>query len=262
VRIHLYTTDVSGLGLIERLRPDDEVTAILVPANRGGTDKVAQVRAEASVPVIEQPRGQTIGGDVPPADAALCWLYSQLLVPEDMSRYPRGGLNMHGGRLPDYRGASVLQWAIINGEDRMGVTWHRMAVEVDTGGILAESEIPIPREATAADMRTAMIEEGLRLFPDAWRRFAEVAPPVRVIDPGDGKVWPQRRPTDGRIEAGWPERRVRDMVRALCPPWPAATIERDGTLYRVRAVRGEAGPDSLPYRTAEGAVLHLEVEAG
>lgn len=242
------------------LEPSHEASAVVIPSNRGASGKVAAVRAKAPVQVVEHPRGERLPDNIPAADAVLSWLYSQLIAPEDLERYARGGLNMHGGRLPDYRGASVLQWAIINGEERMGVTWHTIAAQVDAGAILAESQIPIPADATAADMRAIMIEEGLRLFPEAWRRFTTEAAPVRRIDPAEGRVWPQRKPSDGRIEEGWPERQVRDMVRALCPPWPPASIEQDGIIYNVRAVHAAPGNQRLAYRSAEGTILYLEAD--
>ena len=56
---------------------------------------------------------------------------------------------------------------------------------------------------------------------------------------------------------GWPERKVRDMVRALCPPWPPSTIDTSGGIRAIDKVIDEASNDTVPYQTAEGVVLNL-----
>ena len=84
-----------------------------------------------------------------------------------------GILNMHGGKIPQYRGASVLHWAIINGESEYGVSWHRLVKEVDAGPIYVEGRIPITSKSTAYELRQAMILEAMDLFSKAWRRFLQ-----------------------------------------------------------------------------------------
>jgi len=255
--LHLFTTDVSALRLLPFLDPEDQVTCVIVPGNRIGSDKVRDLIEACDMPIREHRRGRRLDADLPEASAAVSWLYSQVIRPEDLARYPEGLINMHGGVLPDYRGANVLQWAMINGERELGVTWHEIVEAVDAGPIWAESRIPIPDEATATEMRAAMIDEGLRLFPEAWRRFWDKGPPVRVPDLSEGRVWPPRKPEDGRIHPHWPGRRVRDMVRALSPPWPAATVRHRGRWVAVGSVARGPAEGAVPYETAEGAVLYL-----
>jgi methionyl-tRNA formyltransferase len=258
MRTHLYTTDISGLALATS-SVEAEVTAIVVPENRQASDKVTRLREATRLPVVVQTRGNALPNDAPPADAAIVWLYSQIFPPSLLCRYPRGMLNMHGGRIPEYRGASVLQWAMIEGEANICVTWHQIVAEVDAGPIWAETEVAIDGSDTAATMRDKMIACGLASFPNSWRRMHGAERPLRLPDLTRGRVWPQRRPKDGMIGAGWPEVRVRNMVRALCPPWPPATLHIDGRTYGVSAVAAADGPDTLRYRTEEGRDLVLQV---
>ncbi len=261
MRAHLYTTDASALGLIERLDPGDSVTAVVIPENRTGSEKITRLTAALGRAPIVHRRGQPIAPELPPADAAISWLYSQIFAPADLAAYPRGILNMHGGKIPEYRGASVLQWAIIAGERELGITWHELVEAVDAGPIWAESTIPIPPEATGAELRHAMIEAGLALFPAAWRRFRDRQGEPRRACLEKGRVWPQRRPSDGEIVPGLAETRLRNLVRALGAPWPPAWIAHEGRHCAVTRVVDRPTAGALPYRTAEGRLVYLEPPA-
>ncbi len=248
------------MALSHALEPEDEVCAVIVPANRLGSEKVERLVEEArrrGLPLVEHPRGGPLPANIPPAGAAISWLYSQLFAGPDLQRYGRGLLNMHGGRIPEYRGQSVLLWAIANGERELGVTWHEIVEEVDGGPIWGETTIPIPGQANAADMRQAMIEAGLALFPQAWLRFRQRRERPRLPDLNKGRVWPRFGNNDRRLELGWPADRVRNLIRACSPPWPPATIEISGRICAVGAALDDAAPETLPYVTAEGRILHL-----
>jgi methionyl-tRNA formyltransferase len=66
------------------------------------------------------------------------------MLPEVIWNMPKmGTINLHGSLLPKYRGAAPINWAIINGEKITGVTVFKLKHEIDTGNILAKSEIPI-----------------------------------------------------------------------------------------------------------------------
>jgi methionyl-tRNA formyltransferase len=257
VNVHLFATDISGLRLLEEAGGAIRASCVIVPANRRGAAKIAELEKKAQTPVFVHERGMALPEGLPNADAAISWLYSQIIRETDLRRYPRGVLNMHGGKIPEYRGANVLQWAIINGESELGITWHELVKEVDAGPIWAECAIDMPAEATALEMRTRMIEAGLELFETAWRRFVTRDYTPRLANLDSGKIWPSRKPEDGRIEADWREQKVHDMVRALCPPWPPATVFVDNAWVPVGGVSRRLLENSIPYSTAEGRIIYL-----
>jgi len=221
--------------------------------------KVDSLVSATDLPIYTHQQGQLLPGNLPSADAAIVWMYSQIILVNDFARYPAGLLNMHGGRIPEFRGANVLQWAIINGETEIGVTWHEIIEQVDAGPIWADSVIPIPPEATAADMRQSIIDEGTRLFPEAWTRFRERSVKPRLPDLTNGKIWRPRRPDDGRISPRMSERQVRDQIRALCPPWPPATIWYEGYWYEIKGVVEMEARNTVPYTTSEGNEIYLRI---
>ena len=259
--VHLFTTDASGLEIKRLLPVTDCITAVIYPENRAKSDKVRHLiestRAD-QIPTAMHPRTGLNERRIPVAQIGISWLYSQIISPVDLARYPLGILNMHGGAIPEYRGASALHWTIVNGEDKLGITWHEIDDEVDAGAICAESSIPIPHDADAAEMREAMIRGGLRSFPEAWDQFRNRTRPPRFPDLSKGRVWPQRRSSDSLIEPGWPARRVKDMVRACCPPWPAATIQTENGLVEIRSVSDRPKPGAIDYQTLDGVALYFE----
>lgn len=255
---HLYTTDPTGLEIAPLLEAGDRITAVIVPENRLGSPKVMAVQERSPFPVEVQRRRSELPATAPRAEAGLSWMYSQILPETLVAAYPAGIMNMHGGHIPSYRGANVLQWAIINGETELGVTWHEIVAEVDAGPIWAESMIPITPDATALTVRRAMIAEGLRLAPEALRR-KRAKSPVRLPDLAHGRVWPARRTAHGRIADGWSAKQVRDMVRALCPPWPPATLRAGGEWRAVLGISDRPGADTVAYATSDGVELHLVI---
>lgn len=256
LRAHLYATDASALRLCH---PDIEFVAVVVPENRSESQKVEALRRATSAPVYVQPRGDIVS-DLPSATLAVSWLYSQIFPPRLLGQYPSGLLNMHGGRIPEYRGASVMQWAIINGETDLWVTWHSIVEAVDAGSIWSERSVRILPSDDAMSLRSKMIDLGISTFSSAAERLLAGATPIRVPDLSHGRVWPQRKPTDGVIGNGWPERRLRNLIRALPAPWPAATYRDAQSVVSIRRIAPIEGARTIPYMTAEGTLLHLERE--
>ncbi len=119
--IHLFTTDRSGLDLLPMLPPGIEVSAVIVPSNRLYSDKVRSLCKACPVPVLVHRCGERLPDRSPPAEAAIFWLYSQIIAAQDLARYPVGLLNVHGGRIPDYCGAQCAQ---LGRHQRRGEPWY------------------------------------------------------------------------------------------------------------------------------------------
>lgn len=73
---------------------------------------------------------------------------------------PLGTINLHGSLLPQYRGAAPINWAIINGEQKTGVTSFFINEKIDTGDILLQAEMPINKNDTAGDIHDKMMHLG------------------------------------------------------------------------------------------------------
>lgn len=99
-----------------------------------------------------------------------CYQYlreSVLTIPQ------RGVINFHNGPLPRYGGVNIPSWAIINGEQQHGVTWHLVTSEIDAGAILSQDHFEISNKMTAAQLMVKCIQVGLQLFERHWTDWVE-----------------------------------------------------------------------------------------
>ncbi len=100
-------------------------------------------------------------------DALVVVAYAQI-IPESTLALPKFGcVNVHGSLLPKYRGASVLQAPIINGDEVTGVTIMIMDKTLDTGPILRQAEYTITATETADSLAGVLSNLGAKILPDA-----------------------------------------------------------------------------------------------
>ena len=111
---------------------------------------------QLGVPVLqpERPRGEEFQAELAALGAELSVVaaYGQLLVDEVLALPARGSINVHASLLPELRGAAPINWSIIRGHDRTGVTVMRMVRELDAGPILHQVEKPLGERMTAGEL--------------------------------------------------------------------------------------------------------------
>ena len=108
--------------------------------------------------------------------------YGKLLPPAVLPIPPRGCINVHGSLLPQYRGAAPIQWAVLNGEKKTGVTIQQMGEGLDTGDMLQKAETEIGENETSGELFDRLKEIGAALLVDT------IDCDVRADDPqGDGR---------------------------------------------------------------------------
>jgi len=93
-------------------------------------------------------------------DLSVVVAYGQILSREVLDLPTQGSINVHASLLPELRGAAPINWAIIRGHDRTGITTMRMVEALDAGPILLQVEEPIQPEETAADLTVRLSELG------------------------------------------------------------------------------------------------------
>lgn len=148
------------------------------------------------------------------------------MLPEVVWNMPRlGTFNLHGSLLPQYRGAAPLNWAVIKGEIKTGVTTFLLDHEIDTGKVLFKYETEIGENETVGDIHDRLMEAGAGL----------VLKTVDALARGDYKAIPQEELTadteikhapkifkdDCKIDWNKETEAIRNLVRGLSP-YPAA----------------------------------------
>ncbi len=89
------------------------------------------------------------------------------MLPKTVWQIPtKGTFNLHGSLLPQYRGAAPINWAIINGEAKTGVTTFFIDEKIDTGEIIAKAETTISNDDTAGSLHDRLMELGANLVID------------------------------------------------------------------------------------------------
>lgn len=181
--------------------------------------------------------------------------FGQLLRQDILELPPFGCLNVHASLLPKYRGASPIAAAILNGDERSGVTFMRMEAGLDTGPIYSSLELEIGADETAGELELrlgelaasgigdvlwAVCRQGLQSVPQP----AGITDKVRKISKNDGAVdWSKSA------------ERIRNMVRAYTP-WPKAYtyVPVQGKLRRIQITSATAVCDG-PQAGQIGQVL-------
>ena len=156
------------------------------------------------------------------ADVFLSVWYRQLLG-DELLRLPRvAALNLHGSLLPAYRGRAPVNWVLVNGEPRTGVTLHHMVREADAGDIVAQEVVEIAATDTALTLYLKVVAAGVDLLMRWYPAVLAGHAPRVPQDHARATVCRRRRPEDGRVEWDWPAKRIADMVRAVTHPYPGA----------------------------------------
>jgi methionyl-tRNA formyltransferase len=149
---------------------------------------------------------------------------------------PMGTLNLHGSLLPQYRGAAPINWALINGESKTGVTTFKLKHEIDTGDILCTSEIAIDDNMTAGELHDIMKEAGAALLLRTVKGLAEgtlkEVPQAQLTNDTVLKHAPKIFTDTCRIDWTKTTRQIHNLIRGLSP-FPAAFTQLDGKTLKI-----------------------------
>ena len=146
------------------------VTAPDKPAGRGMKTSESDVKKFArsrnlKIFAPEKLKSPEFIGELKSLNADLQIVVAFRMLPEIVwNMPPMGTINLHASLLPQYRGAAPINWAIINGEKKTGVTTFKLQHEIDTGNILMQQEITIDDDETAGELHDEMMEKGADLL--------------------------------------------------------------------------------------------------
>lgn len=165
------------------------------------------------------------------ADVIVVAAFGQILPKEvlDMPKY--GCINVHASLLPKYRGASPIQWAILNGDDETGVTTMQMGVGLDDGDILLQKKVPISSEDTGGSLFDKLSKVGADLLIETLHRI-EKNDIVRIPQDDEKATHVGLIKKDfGILSFDEENKYILNKIRAL-NPWPSAF-----TFYKDKMVK-------------------------
>jgi methionyl-tRNA formyltransferase len=173
------------------------------------------------------------------ADLAVVVAYGRILPAEFLSVPKRGFINVHFSLLPLYRGAAPVNWAIISGEEKTGVTTMFIEEKLDSGPILLQRGTQISETETAPELMGRLAEIGAELLGETLAQLDEITP--RPQHDRDATFAPMLRKENGLIDWSNNAFAVERTIRGL-QPWPTAYTHHQTNrliVWRAKADRSE-----------------------
>ena len=213
--------------------------AFIVARNDQPDPVLRQYAEKLKVPFLVYPNVNSeefLGCIAPHAcDVHVSMSFNQIMKAPILGSVPEGFINCHAGALPFYKGRNVLNWAIINGESRFGVTVHYIDPGIDTGNIILQRFGDITEKDNYGTVLTKAVELCARSLMEALEMI--YAGKVRTVSQATlhpvGSYCCPRRDGDEWIDWQWGSERVYNFVRGLSPPSPGARTLVNGNTIAV-----------------------------
>ncbi|MDD4291011.1 MAG: methionyl-tRNA formyltransferase [Clostridia bacterium] len=170
------------------------------------------------------------------ADIAVTSAFGQLLSEDFIHTFKEGVLNVHGSLLPEYRGASPIQSALINGESRTGVSIVKTVYKLDAGDLLLSRAIAIDSDETYGSLCHKLSDLGAELIVEALKKVESGT--ARFTPQDESKATYCKKITKNVEIIDWKQSayEVHNLIRGLCPI-PAASTLLDGKVLKITASR-------------------------
>jgi len=179
-------------------------------------------------------------------------------IGNELIRLPaKGAINVHASLLPKYRGAAPINWAIINGEHRTGISIITLAEKMDAGDILAQVETDIGADETAGELHDRLAKIAAPLLIETIQKIT--AGSITYTPQDHTKATPARKlkKTDGFLDFTEPALSLRRKILGLWP-WPGAsavyTSKKTSKSCRVIIASAEVIETSNPAKLPPGTL--------
>ncbi|EIS9522127.1 methionyl-tRNA formyltransferase [Clostridioides difficile] len=209
------------------------------PKGRGkklGMSPVKELAIENSIPVYQPVKARDkefidkIKSLNP--DVIVVVAFGQIL-PKEILEIPKlGCINVHVSLLPKYRGAAPINWVIINGEEKTGVTTMYMDEGLDTGDMILKTEVNLDENITAGELHDKMMNIGAETLKETLRLIEEGNAPREVQNHEEFSYAPIMNKSLGNIDFSKSAREIHNLVRGV-NPWPSAYTTYNDVIMKV-----------------------------
>lgn len=157
-------------------------------------------------------------------DIGISYNWKTLIKRETIDIFPLGILNSHSGDIPRYKGNAVRNWAIVSGEEYMGLTIHQMSEKLDDGPIVIKKNCKINEATSIKNLYDFVSENTPKLFLDAVNGLEKGT--LTPVAPSDNledhlRCFP-RLPIDSEIDWNLPAKKIEQLIRASSEPFSGA----------------------------------------
>ena len=191
-------------------------------------------------------------------DVIVVVAYGKILPTEILNIPKYGCVNVHGSLLPKYRGAAPIQWAIINGEEKTGITTMYMSEGMDTGDMILKQEVTISEKDTYGSLYEKLKIVGGKLILETLEKIADGMIP-REKQSDDFSIAPMIEKSMGNIDWNQSARKIRNLIRGL-NPMPGAYTNLDDK--KMKIWNAEIMPDTIENDIPSGTIIKADVSEG
>ena len=259
MRVAFFGTPEFAIPSLEALQKSKHQVVCIVsqpdrPVGRGGKVQPSPVKEFAlkhNIPILQPEKISREVELLDPfkPDIIVTCAFGQILRQNVLDYCPHGVINVHGSLLPKYRGASPIQWAVVNGETETGVTIMKTDIGMDTGDMIVWESLQIGETETSGELFGRVAELGAKLLIQA---LDQIEQGTAKFIPQDDKLAthaPMLKREHGKIDWQKPAQEIVNLVRGL-NPWPSAYFELKGEIIKVHKAK-----------VTDGKVELLEVQA-
>ena len=177
------------------------------------------------------------------ADFFVVVAYGKILPKEILDIPKLGCINIHASLLPEYRGAAPIQWSIIDGKKKTGITTMLMDEGLDTGDILKQYELPITDDETGGSLFDKLAILGGEAIADTIANFDSITPtPQGEATTEYAKMISKQM---GEIDFNKSATEIERLIRGM-NPWPSAYTKYEGKVLKIWEAKVSENISELP----------------
>lgn len=196
----------------------------------------------------------------------LIWITDyRYLIPAEMTAVaPLGAVNLHPSLLPSYRGRASINWALLKGETRLGLTGHFVDEGMDNGDIIEQVSYEVGEDQDVGDCLNILYPLYASMSRKILAHFRSGKVPRTPQDQSRATVFPARKPEHGVIDWKQRAREILNLVRAVAAPYPGAFTTLDGKKVMIWKARiaSEMGSGFPPGYIVEVSPQRILVQCG
>jgi methionyl-tRNA formyltransferase len=233
LKIVFMGTPDFAVGILDTIYKNDyEIVGVITapdkPSGRGQKVSTSAVKEYALANNLRllQPtnlKNEEFLDELKSLDANLQVVVAFRMLPEVVWKMPElGTFNLHASLLPEYRGAAPINWAIINGETKTGVSTFFIDDKIDTGAIILKREISISETETVGELHDRLMHLGSEAVIDTLS-LIENEKATTTIQPETTDLKTAYKLNKDNCKIDWtkPGKEIYNLIRGL-NPYPAA----------------------------------------